>query len=70
MISKGHTSKGAGMKVRKVRGEDRISKVVVSQADVLHAKELGIEIKTYIKRYLEMIAKKRRWTWYFARENR
>jgi len=58
------------MKVRKVRGEDRISKVVVSQADVLHAKELGIEIKTYIKRYLEMIAKKRRWTWYFARENR
>lgn len=55
------------MKVRKVRGEDRISKVVVSQADVLHAKELGIEIKTYIKRYLEMIAKKRRWAWYLAR---
>ena len=58
------------MKVRKVRGEDRISKVVVSQADVLNAKALGIEIKTYIKRHLEMIAKKRRWAWYFARENR
>ena len=55
------------MKVRKVRGEDRISKVVVSQADVLQAKELGIEIKTYIKRYLEMIAKKRRWAWYLAK---
>lgn len=58
------------MKVRKMRGEDRISKVVVSQADVLNAKALGIEIKTYIKRHLEMIAKKRRWTWYFARENK
>ena len=55
------------MKVRKVRGEDRISKVVVSQADMLHAKALGVEIKTYIKRYLEMIAKKRRWAWYLAR---
>jgi hypothetical protein len=55
------------MKVRKVRGEDRISKVVVSQADVLHAKALGVEIKTYIKRYLEMIAKKRRWAWYLAK---
>ena len=55
------------MKVRKVRGEDGISKVVVSQADVLHAKALGVEIKTYIKRYLEMIAKKRRWAWYLAK---
>ena len=58
------------MKVRKVRGEDRISKVVVSQADVLHAKELGIEIKTYIKRYLEMIAKQRRWAWFTAKGER
>lgn len=55
------------MKVRKVRGEDRIGKIIVSQADVLHAKALGVEIKTYIKRYLEMIAKKRRWAWYLAR---
>lgn len=55
------------MKARKVRGEDRISKVVVSKADVLHAKALGVEIKTYVKRYLEMIAKKRRWTWYLTK---
>ena len=55
------------MKVRKVRGEDRVGKIIVSQADVLYAKSLGVEIKTYNKRYLEMIAKKRRWAWYLAR---
>jgi len=55
------------MKVRKVRGEDRVGKIIVSQADVLYAKALGVEIKTYVKRYLEMIAKKRRWTWYLVK---
>ena len=55
------------MKARKVRGEDRVGKIIVSQADVLYAKALGVEIKTYVKRYLEMIAKKRRWTWYLVK---
>jgi hypothetical protein len=55
------------MKVRKVRGEDRVGKIIVSQADVLYAKALGVEIKTYVKRYLEMIATKRRWTWYLVK---
>jgi hypothetical protein len=55
------------MKVRKVRGEDRVGKIIVSQADVLYARALGVEIKTYVKHYLEMIATKRRWTWYLVK---
>ena len=55
------------MIVRKVRGENRIHPVKVSSVQVLLAKKMGISIEEYVKAYLKMIAKQRRWKWWGAK---
>jgi hypothetical protein len=52
------------MLVRKVRGQDKIGKVIMSQSEMDSIKKLGVPIEVYVKQMLLLIAKKRRWKWY------
>ena len=56
------------MKVSKVRGENKIGTIVVSQAEYRLAIKLGVKIEDFVKQRLLQIAKKRRWKWYLERK--
>jgi len=55
------------MIVRKARGQDKVGKILVSRSEVLLASRMGIPIEKYVKTQLALIAKKRRWKWYFQK---
>ena len=57
------------MRVRKVRNENRVSKMTLDPTEVALARKLGIPLETYAKEALIFIAKKRRWKWFF-KENK
>ena len=56
------------MMVRKVRGENRVGKMTLSATEVELAKKLGMTVEKYALKQLELIAKKRRWKWFFDRD--
>jgi hypothetical protein len=53
------------MYVRKVRGQERIHPVKITSVQIMLAKKMGISIEQYVKTYVAMIAKQRRWKWFF-----
>ena len=55
------------MRVRKIRGENRVGKMTLSATEVELAKRMGISVEKYAKNCLVLIAKKRRWKWFFDR---
>jgi hypothetical protein len=55
------------MRVRKVRNENRVGKINLSYSEVLLAEKLGMTVEKYALKQLELIAKKRRWKWFFDR---
>jgi len=57
------------MLVRKVRGQDKIDKIIVSMIEAKLAHKMGIPLEKYVKTQLVLIAKKRKWKWYFNKEN-
>jgi len=57
------------MYVRKVRGQNKVSKITLSATEVELAKRMGITVERYVKQMLRIIAKQRRWKWYFNKEN-
>lgn len=56
------------MIVTKVRGQDKVSKILVSRFELEVVRKLGIPLEQYVKEQLRLIAKKRRWTWYFKEQ--
>jgi len=56
--------------VRKVRGEDKVGKIILSDIEAQLVRKMGIPIETYIKEQLISIAKKRKWKWYFNKESK
>jgi hypothetical protein len=56
------------MIVRKVRGQDKVGKIIMFTDEVELAKKIGIPLELYIKQRLVLIAKERRWKWYFNKE--
>ena len=56
------------MIVRKVRGQNKVGKVILSATEFEAFKKLGIPIAFYIGQQLVFIAKKRRWHWYLNKE--
>ena len=56
------------MIVRKVRGQNKIGKVILSATEFEAVKKQGIPIEFYVAQQLVFIAKKRRWKWYFNRK--
>jgi hypothetical protein len=55
------------MYVRKVRGQDKVGKITLTATQVALVKKSGVSLEDYIKQSLLIIAKKRRWHWYFNR---
>jgi hypothetical protein len=56
------------MLVRKVRGQNKIGKVLMLQSEIAIVRKLGIPVELYIKEHLARIAKERRWKWYFTKD--
>jgi hypothetical protein len=56
--------------VRKVRGQDKVGKIILSATDVKVANMMGVALERYTKEMLSLIAKQRRWKWYFNKEKR
>jgi hypothetical protein len=56
------------MIVRKVRGQNKIDKVILSKGEVEFLKKMGIPLEKFVKEYLLLIAKKRKWKWYLKRK--
>ena len=56
------------MIVRKVRGQDKVGKIILSRYEVESVKRMGVSLEAFVKQRLIQIAKKRRWNWYFNKE--
>ena len=52
------------MIVRKVRGQNKIGKIIIHRYEAEVARKLKIPLDVYVKQALRLIAKKRKWTWY------
>ena len=55
------------MIVRKRRGREELMPIKVTKVQVILAKKMGISIQEYVKAYVLLIAKERRWKWYLER---
>jgi hypothetical protein len=56
------------MYVRKIRGQNKVSKITLTASEVALVHKIGISVELYVKRRLRQIAKERKWTWYFNKE--
>lgn len=56
------------MYVRKVRGQNKVGKVILVASEVALIRRMGVPLEKYVKMRLIQIAKERRWTWYFNKE--
>jgi hypothetical protein len=54
--------------VRKVRGQNKVGKVLLSRSEVELVQKMGIPLEEYVKTHLVRIAKERRWKWYFEQQ--
>jgi hypothetical protein len=57
------------MIVRKVRGQNKVGKIILTRTQVETVRKMGVSIEKYVKTQLVMIAKRRRWKWYFNKES-
>ena len=58
------------MYVRKVRGQDKVGKVILTPTEVAFVRKQGVSLEDYVRHALDIIAKQRRWKWYFKKRNR
>jgi hypothetical protein len=58
------------MYVRKVRGQDKVGKIILSKTEADLVRRRGVSLEAYVKQMLVHIAKKRRWKWYFNKEKK
>ena len=56
------------MIVRKVRGQNKVGKIIISQSEYMLAKRLGIPIEIFVNELLALIAKQRKWKWFFKKD--
>ena len=55
------------MIVRKVRGQNKLHPIILTKVEYELIKRLGVSIEDYVNEQVKMIAKKRKWTWWFER---
>ena len=58
------------MYVRKVRGQNKTGKLLVTATEVAWARKHGLTLEEYAKNVLLIIAKQRRWKWFFKKESK
>lgn len=56
------------MIIKKVRGKNEIHPIILTSSEVAVIKKMGVSIERYVKRRIEMVAKQRKWKWYFEKE--
>jgi hypothetical protein len=56
------------MIVRKVRGQDKVGRIILTRTQVEVVQKTGVPLELYVRKMLDMIAKKRKWKWYFKQE--
>lgn len=56
------------MYVRKVRNQNKVGKIILSKTEADLVRRRGVSLEAYVKQMLVHIAKKRKWTWYFNKE--
>ena len=52
------------MIVRKVRNQNKVHPIRMTAVEAQLARKMGLTLEQYVKAYLLMIAKQRRWKWY------
>ena len=57
------------MYVRKVRGQDKVGRVILTPTEVAVVQKQGVALEVYVRHALDIIAKQRRWKWYFNKSN-
>ena len=55
------------MYVRKVRGQNKVGKITLTATQVASVRKSGMSLEDYVKQSLLIIAKKRRWKWFFTK---
>jgi hypothetical protein len=55
------------MIVQKVRGENRLKPIIMSKVEHDLAVKMGLKPEEFVKQYVLMIAKQRRWKWFFEK---
>ena len=58
------------MYVRKVRGQDKVGKIILTSTEAAVVRKKGVALEDYVKHALLIIAKKRRWKWYLNKEKK
>ena len=53
------------MIVHKVRGKNKIGKIILSPAEITLTQRVGVPVEDYVKEMLVRIAKERKWKWFF-----
>ena len=56
------------MLVRKVRNQNKVGKITLLTTEVDFVRKLGLNIEEYVKHALVLIAQKRKWKWFFDKE--
>ena len=56
------------MQVRKVRNQNKIGRIKLSKTEADVVRKMGLKIEEYVKQMLIEIAKKRKWKWFFNKE--
>lgn len=56
------------MQIRKIRGENKIAPIRLSRSECEYAKSLGQTPNEYVQKYVDQIARNRKWGWYFERK--
>ncbi len=56
------------MIVRKVRGQNKVGKIILLRTEVEMIRKMGLSVADYVRHALLRIAKERRWKWYFDKE--
>ena len=58
------------MYVRKVRGQEKVGRIILTRTEIEVVEKRGLKVEHYVKEMLFIIAIKRRWHWYLNRVNR
>jgi hypothetical protein len=61
---------GAEMIIRKVRGQNKIHPIMMTRSEKETIERMGVSVEEFVEEYLKMIAKERRWHWWFNQEEK
>lgn len=56
------------MLVRKIRNQNKVGKIILSKTEADAVRRNGVSLEEYVKQMLIKIAKKRKWKWFFNKE--